>query len=129
MSRQNATLTVVARALAKTLQLAIALHPTTAAQQVAQRDRHLARERARRLTAMYLQPSSSGSRRLRLPCSPWWDRARPQRQAPQPALAMLIFAAAAVVTMVVVASEGRPFNGPFRVGPEVLRQVLLPPGA
>jgi multisubunit Na+/H+ antiporter MnhC subunit len=41
-------------------------------------------------------------------------------------LAMSIFAAATAVTIVVIASEDRPFSGAFRVSPAPLIQVLPP---
>jgi hypothetical protein len=39
---------------------------------------------------------------------------------------MSIFAAAAAVTLVIIASQDRPFSGQFRVKPDVLLQVLPP---
>lgn len=42
------------------------------------------------------------------------------------AFAIAIFATAVAVTIIVIATEDRPFSGPFRVTPKVLLQVLPP---
>lgn len=133
MARQNATLTVVPRALSGALQLAIALKPTTIGQQVAQREIVTSLENALDARRQRIILSQSTVNWIR------WTavialalltlvgialvHSDNRRNA---AFAMSIFAAAAAVTILVIASEDRPFSGPFRVSPEALLQVLPP---
>lgn len=133
MASQNETLTGVPQALAGALQATIALKPRTIGQQVAQREMVTSLE------------SALDARRQRIILSQstvnWvkWTavialsiltmigialvHSDNRRNAK---LAMSIFAAATAVTIVVIASEDRPFSGPFRVSPAALLQVLPP---
>lgn len=133
MAHQNATLTEVPRALAGALRAAVALNPRTVGQQVAQREIVTSLE------------SALDARRQRIILSQstvnWvkWTavialsiltligialvHSDNRRNAK---VAMTIFAAATAVTIVVIASEDRPFSGPFRVSPAALIQVLPP---
>jgi cytochrome bd-type quinol oxidase subunit 2 len=133
MARQNATLTVVPKALAGALELAIALKPATIGQQVAQREIVAALERAldaRRQRIILSQSTVNWAKWMAVIAlavltlvAIALGHSDNRRSA---AFAMSIFAAAVAVTIVVIASEDRPFSGPFRVTPNALLQVLPP---
>jgi hypothetical protein len=133
MARQNASLTVVPQALAGALRLAVALKPTTVGQQVAQREIVTSLEGAldaRRQRIILSQSTVNWVKWTAVIALAMLTlggialvHSDDRRNA---ALAMSIFAAAAAVTIVVIASGDRPFSGPFRVSPEVLLQVLPP---
>jgi len=133
MAGQNASLTVVPKPLASALNLAIGLKPTTIGQQVAQREIVTSLESALDARRQRIILSQSTVNWIR------WTavialalltlvgialvHSDNRRNA---AFAMSIFAAAAAVTIVVIATADRPFSGPFRVTPNVLLQVLPP---
>jgi hypothetical protein len=133
MADQNASLTVVPRALARALRLAIALKPTTPGQQVAQREVVTSLETAldaRRQRIILSQSSVNWIKWTAVVALAVLTlvgialvHSDNRRNA---AVAMSIFAAAAAVTVMVIASEDRPFSGPFRVSPDALLQVLPP---
>lgn len=133
MARQSASLTVIPTALAGALSLAVALKPVTTGQQVAQREIVTSLEAAldaRRQRIILSQSSVNwikwtaviGLASLTL-VGIALVHSDNRRNA---ALAMTIFAIATAVTIVVIATEDRPFSGPFRVTPKVLLQVLPP---
>jgi hypothetical protein len=133
MDRQSATLTVVPASLADALRCAIALKPSDAGQRAAQEEIlttiHDALDARREriivsqetvnwvkwtavvalaiLTLLAIAFVHSDNRRTAL-------------------IAMSIFGSAVAVTLVLIASQDRPFSGEFRVKPDVLLQVLPP---
>jgi hypothetical protein len=133
MDRQSATLTVVPASLADALRYAIALKPSDAGQRAAQEEIlttiHDALDARREriivsqetvnwvkwtavvalaiLTLLAIAFVHSDNRRTAL-------------------IAMSIFGSAVAVTLVLIASQDRPFSGEFRVKPDVLLQVLPP---
>ena len=133
MAHQNASLTVVPKALAGALDLALSLKPTTTGQQLAQHEIVTSLQSALDARRQRIILSQSTVNRIR------WTavialalltlagialvHTDNRRNA---ACAMSIFAAAAAMTIVVIASEDRPFSGPFRITPAVLLQVLPP---
>jgi hypothetical protein len=131
MAHRNATLTVVPKALAGALNLALSLKPATIGQQLAQREIVTSLQSAldaRRQRIILSQSSVDWIRwtavialALLTLAGIGFVHSDNRRNA---ACAMSIFAAAAALTIVVIASEDRPFSGPFRVTPEVLLQVL-----
>jgi hypothetical protein len=131
MARQNASLTAVPPALAGALHYALALAPVTIGQQVAQREIVSSLETALDARRQRIILSQSTVNWLR-----WMAvitlalltmvgialvHSDNRRNA---LLAMSLFAAAAAMTIVVIASADRPFGGPFRISPQVLLQVL-----
>jgi Protein of unknown function (DUF4239) len=133
MARQDATLTVISTSLARALRYAIALEPSDSGQRSAQdeivssvqdaldarRERIIVSQESVNwvkwttviatalLTLLAIAFVHSDNRRTAL-------------------IAMSIFAAGVAVTIVLIASQDRPFSGEFRVEPDVLVQVLPP---
>jgi hypothetical protein len=133
MARQNATLTVVPKALAGALNLALSLKPATSGQQLAQREIVNSLQSAldaRRQRIILSQSSVDWIRWTAVIALALLTLAGiafvHTNNRPNAACAMSIFAAAAAMTIVVIASEDRPFSGPFKVTPKVLLQVLPP---
>jgi hypothetical protein len=133
MAKQHATLTVVSRPLAGALDAAVALKPTSYGQRVAQREMVSGLETvmtSRRARIILSQSTVNWIRWTAVIALAVFTligialvHTDNRRQA---AVAMSIFAAATAITIVVIASEDRPFSGPFRVTPTVLLQVLPP---
>jgi hypothetical protein len=133
MARQNASLTVVPKALAGALDLALSLKPATSGQQLAQREIVTSLQSAldaRRQRIILSQSTVDWIRWTAVVALALLTLAGialvhtdNRRNA---ASAMSIFAAAAAMTIVVIASEDRPFSGPFKVTPAVLLEVLPP---
>jgi hypothetical protein len=135
MQRHSATLTVVPPALGGALKLAIALKPTSFGQQTAQREIVTSLENAldaRRQRIILSQSDVNwvkwtavvGLALLTL-LAIAFVHSDNRRTA---AIAMTVFAAGAAVTLVVIATQDRPFNGQFGVKPDVLLQVSPPAG-
>jgi hypothetical protein len=133
MARQTASLTVVSKPLASALSEAIALKPVTIGQQVAQREIVTSLENAfdaRRQRILLSESTVDWVRWTAVIALALLTLAAialvhtdNRRNA---AVAMAIFAAAAAVTILVIASADRTFSGPFRVTPKPLLQVLPP---
>jgi hypothetical protein len=131
MDKQNATLTFVPVSLAQALQLALALKPVGPGQATAQRELVSSLESA--LDARRQRIIISGSTVnwvkwagvimlavLTLVAIACVHSANPASAA----IAMGIFGSAVAVTLVLIASQDRPFSGAFGVKPDVLLQVL-----
>ena len=130
MERQNATLRVVPVQLAQALQLALSLNPKTDGQTTAQRDLVTSLENA--LDARRQRIIVSGS------TVNWAKWAAVIALAVltlvaiafvhsdnrvTAALALGVFACSVAVTLVLIASQDRPFSGQFGVTPDALVQV------
>jgi hypothetical protein len=130
MADQRATLTVVPAALAQALHLALSLQPSGAGQVNGQRELVSALENAldaRRQRIIVSRSSVSWVKWLAvtvlavltliaIACVHSDNR----RTA---AIAMAIFGGAVAVTLVLIASQARPFSGEFGIKPDVLLQV------
>jgi hypothetical protein len=135
MARQSESLTVVPAALAGALHTAIGLKPKTMGQQVAQQQIVTSLEAAldaRRHRILLSQSSVNWIRWTAVIALALITliaiaivHSDNRRGA---AVAMTTFALAAAVTIMVIATEDRPFCGPFRVAPAALLQVLPPSG-
>jgi hypothetical protein len=133
MAHQNETLTVVPKALVGALNLALSLKPATFGQQLAQREIVTSLQSAldaRRQRIILSQSTVNWIRwtavialALLTLAGIGFVHSDNRRNA---VCAMSIFAAAVALTIVVIASEDRPFSGPFKVTPGVLLQVLPP---
>ena len=131
MEHQHATLVVVPTALAGALHEAVSLDPKSFGQQTAQREIVTSVENALDARRQRIILSQSDVNWVK------WTAVvalavltlvaialvhSDNRRTT--AIAMSVFAAAAAVTLIVIASQDRPFNGHFRVKPDVLLQVL-----
>jgi len=130
MADQRATLTVVPAALAQALHLALSLQPNGAGQANGQRELVSALQSAldaRRQRVIVSRSSVSWVKWLAvlalaaltlaaIACVHSGNR----RTA---AIAMAIFGGAVAVTLVLIASQARPFSGEFGIKPDVLLQV------
>ena len=134
MADQHATLTAVPAPLAEALQLALALKPRSEGQKVAQREMVAALETALDARRERIIVSES-----RVNWAKWTGVVllaaltllaiafvHSERRATT-AIAMGIFASAVAVCLLMIASQDRPFAGPFAVKPAPLVQVM--PGA
>jgi hypothetical protein len=134
MERHSATLTAIPPSLADALQQTIALKPTGPGQQTAQREMVTSLQDALDARRQRIILSQSTVNWVR-----WtavialavltllaiaFVHCDNRKTA---AIAMSIFASAAAVTLVVIATQDRPFGGHFGVKPDVLLQVR-PPG-
>jgi hypothetical protein len=131
MAHQDATLTVVPVPLARALRLALTLEPHGDGQVTAQRDLVSSLENA--LDARRQRLIVSGSQinwvkwsavialALLTLLAIAFVHSGNRRTA---AIAMGVFASAVAVTLVMIASQDRPFSGQFGVKPDVLLQVL-----
>ena len=131
MARENATLTVVPVSLGEALQVSLALTPHSEGQKVAQREIVAALETALDARRQRIIVSES-----RITWAKWAGVAllgaltllaiaivhSASRGAT--AIAMSIFASAVAVCLVLIASQDRPFAGPFAVKPDPLVQVM-----
>jgi hypothetical protein len=134
MADQRANLTVVPAALAQALHLALSLQPNRAAQATGQRELVSALENAldARRQRIIVSRSSVGWVKwlavialaaltlTAVACVHSGNR----RTA---AVAMAIFGGAVAVTLVLIASQARPFSGEFGINPDVLLQVQSAP--
>ena len=134
MANQRADLTIVPAALAQALHLALSLQPSGASQATGQRELVSALEDAldaRRERVIVSRASVSWVRWLAvialaaltlaaIACVHSGNR----RTA---AIAMAIFGGAVAVTLVLIASQARPFSGEFGINPDVLLQVQSAP--
>jgi hypothetical protein len=134
MASQRADLTIVPIALAQALHLALSLQPSGAAQTTGQRELVSALEDAldaRRQRVIVSRSSVSWVKWLAvialaaltltaIACVHAGNR----RTA---AIAMGIFGGAVAVTLVLIASQARPFSGEFGINPDVLLQVQSAP--
>jgi hypothetical protein len=135
MADQRASLTVVPAALGQALHLALTLQPRGAAQTTGQRELVSALENAldaRRQRVIVSRSSVSWVKWLAvialaaltlvaIACVHAGNR----RTA---AIAMGIFGGAVAVTLILIASQARPFSGEFGISPDVLLQVQSPQG-
>src|SRR5215204_284825 len=130
MASRHATLTAVPASLADALQLALALEPRSEGQKVAQREIVVALEAALDARRERIIVSES-----RLNWAKWTGVVllaaltllaiafvHSERRAAA-AIAMGIFASAVAVCLLMIASQDRPFAGPFAVEPDPLVQV------
>jgi hypothetical protein len=134
MADQKATLTLVPRSLAQALQVALALKPKGAGEVAAQRElvSQLENAFAARRERIIVSRSDInwvkwlgviGLAALTLIAVAFVHSGNRLTAA----IAMGVFGAAVAVTLVLIASQARPFSGPFGVKPDVLLQVK--PGA
>lgn len=134
MAGQHATLTVVPASLAEALHVALALKPHSEGQKVTQREMVAALEGALDARRERIIVSES-----RVNWAKWTGvvllaaltllaiaLVHSERRATT-AIAMGIFASAVAVCLLMIASQDRPFAGPFAVKPDALVQVM--PGA
>ena len=134
MASQHATLTAVPSSLAEALQLALALKPHSEGQKVAQREMVAALETALDARRERIIVSES-----RINWAKWTGVAllaaltllaiafvHSEKRATT-AIAMGIFASAVAVCLLMIASQDRPFAGPFAVKPDALVQVMPGP--
>lgn len=134
MARQNATLTVIPVALANALQLVLSLTPKSEGQIDAQREIVASLQRALDVRRQRIILSQS-----RVNWIKWTGMIAlamlillaiafvHSGNRATAAIAMAVFASAIAVTLLLIASQDRPFSGPFGVKPSVLEQVR--PGA
>jgi hypothetical protein len=131
MAGHRATLTVVPAPLAQALQLALVLDPQNAGQTTAQREIVTALQGAldARRQRIILSESSvnwakwTGVILLAILTLIAIALVHSDNRLGG-ALAMGLFAAAVATSLVLIASQDRPFSGPFAVGPDVLQQVM-----
>jgi hypothetical protein len=134
MAGQHATLTAVPAPLAEALDLALALEPHSEGQKVAQREMVAALETALDARRERIIVSES-----RVNWAKWTGVVllaaltllaiafvHSEKRATT-AIAIGIFASAVAVCLLMIASQDRPFAGPFAVKPDALVQVM--PGA
>jgi hypothetical protein len=131
MANQNATLTFVPMPLAEALRLSLTLKPVGAGQATAQRELVSSLENALDARRQRIIISGStvnwvkwagviGLGVLTLIAIACVHSANPASAA----IALGIFGSAVAVTLVLIASQDRPFGGEFGVKPDVLLQVL-----
>ena len=131
MAHQHATLTVVPASLAEALHFALALTPRSEGQKVAQREIVGALETALDARRQRIIVSES-----RVTWAKWPGVVllgaltllaiafvHSENRATT-AIAMGIFASAVAVCLLLIASQDRPFAGPFAVKPDALVQVM-----
>ena len=131
MASQHATLTAVPASLAEALRLALALKPRSEGQKVAQREMVVALETALDARRERIIVSES-----RVNWAKWTGVVllavltllaiafvHSEKRATT-AIAMGIFASAVAVCLLMIASQDRPFAGPFAVKPDPLVQVM-----
>ena len=131
MASQDATLTAVPASLAEALRLALALRPHSEGQKVAQREMVVALETALDARRERIIVSES-----RVNWAKWTGVVllaaltllaiavvHSEKRATT-AIANGIFASAVAVCLLMIASQDRPFAGPFAVKPEPLVQVM-----
>jgi hypothetical protein len=130
MAKGDATLSVVPAALDGALRLALALTPRTEGQRTAQREIVASLQDAldaRRERIIVSQSSVNWvkwSGMILVAALTLLAIAFVQSDNPlAAAIALWLFASAAACALVIIASQDRPFNGEFRVRPDVLRQV------
>ena len=133
MSHQSETLTVVPTSLAQGLQLAIGLSPRTEGQKAAQRaivDSLQSALDARRQRIIVSESSVNWVKwtgvilvALLTLVAIAFVHSDNRLTA---GLAMGLFSAAVAVSLMLIAAQERPFNGPFAVRPDVLIQVMPP---
>jgi hypothetical protein len=130
MKDQRATLTTVPAPLAEALRLALTLHPANSSQTIGQREvvSSIEAALAARRQRVIVSESSVGWVRwlavialgaltlIAIACV----HAQNRRSA---VIAMGIFGSAVAVTLVLIASQSRPFSGEFGVKPDALLQV------
>jgi hypothetical protein len=131
MSRRDARLSVVPEALAEALRLAFALDPHSEGQVTAQRELVTSLQDAldaRRQRIIISESTVNWVRWMALIAlaaltllAIAFVHCDNRRTA---AIAMGIFASAVAVTLVLIASQDRPFGSEFGVEPDVLREVL-----
>ena len=131
MARQNATLTAVPTSLADALQLVLALNPRSEGQKVAQREMVAALESALDARRERIIVSES-----RVNWAKWTGVVLlaaltllaiafvHSERRDTTAIAMGIFASAIALSLLLIASQDRPFAGPFAVKPDALVQVM-----
>ena len=134
MAHQRATLTVIPAPLAQALQLAIGLSPGTEGQKTAQReivDSLQSALDARRQRIIVSESSVNWVKwtgvilvALLTLVAIAFVHSDNRLTA---GLAMGLFSAAVAVSLMLIAAQERPFNGPFAVRPDVLLQVMPPP--
>jgi Protein of unknown function (DUF4239) len=131
MAGQHATLTVVPTSLAEALHLALALNPHSEGEKVAQREMVAALENALDARRERIIVSES-----RVNWAKWTGVVLlaaltllaiafvHSEKRSTTAIAMGIFASAVAVCLLLIASQDRPFAGPFAVKPDALVQVM-----
>jgi hypothetical protein len=131
MARQSATLTVIPASLAEALRYAIALEPSNVAERSAQREivsslqDALAARRQRVIVSQATINWVKWTAVLALAVLTMLAIAFVHSDNRRTALiAMSIFASSVAVIIVLIATHDRPFSGEFRIGPEVLLEVL-----
>ena len=130
MARRQVTLTVVPTALADALQLALSLDPRTPGQVVAQREIATSLENALDARRQRIIISESrvnwvkwvGIIALAVLALLAIAFVHSERRATA-ALALGVFVCAVAVSVILIASQDRPFGGPFGVKPTLLDQV------
>ena len=131
MARQSATLTVIPGALAEALRYAIALEPGDAGERAAQEEIVSSLQdalEARRERVIVSQETVNWVKWTAIIALAFltllaiaFVHSDNRRTA---LIAMSIFGSGVAVTLVLIASQDRPFSGEFRVKPDVLLQVL-----
>ena len=130
MAHRQETLTVVSAALAAALQFALSLDPSTPGQAVAQREIATSLENALDARRQRIIISESrvnwvkwvGIIALAVLALLAIAFVHSERRATA-ALALGVFACAVAVSVILIASQDRPFGGPFGVKPTLLEQV------
>jgi uncharacterized membrane protein len=134
MAGQHATLTAVPASLAEALRLALVLSPHSEGQKVAQREMVVALEAALDARRERIIVSES-----RVNWAKWMGvvllaaltllaiAVVHSENRGTTAIANGIFASAVAVCLLMIASQDRPFAGPFSVSPEPLVQVMPGP--
>jgi hypothetical protein len=130
MARQDITLKVVPTPLADSLHLALSLEPQSEGQKVAQREITTSLENAldaRRQRIIISQSRVNwvkwaGILVLAMLALLAIAFVHSERRATA-GIAMSIFAGAVAVSLILIASQDQPFDGPFRVKPDVLEQI------
>jgi hypothetical protein len=130
MADQRATLTVVPAPLAQALALALSLHPAGPAQATGQRELVSSLENAldaRRQRIIVSRSSVNWVKWLAVVTLAVLTLAAiacvHSDNRGSAALAMSLFAGAVAITLVLIASQARPFSGEFGITPDVLLQV------
>lgn len=131
MARRHATLTVIPAALAQAQHLALDLKPRTEGQKVAQSDITASLEDAfdARRQRIIISESRvnwvkwSGIAALAILAFLGIAFVHSGNRATA-AIALSIFASAVAVSIILIASQDRPFSGPFGVKPSLLEQVM-----
>jgi Protein of unknown function (DUF4239) len=133
MAEQRATLTAVPVALGDALQVALGLQPKDEGQKVAQRELVASLESAFDARRQRILVSESSVNWVKW-CGVVFLAALTllaiafvhSENRVTAALAMAIFASAAAVSITIIATQERPFSGPFGVKPDALLQVAPP---